>query len=413
MFTANSPEQQEQAIAYSRDDGYTWTLYANNPVIAINSKNFRDPKVIYHADSGNWVMVLAYATEFTIGVFTSPDLTTWTPASNFSYAGLLGLQYECPNLVQMPYKNASTGETISTVWLLYISINPGAPLGGSVGQYFAGDFNGTHFTPLDNAARIADFGKDNYATQFFYRNDDFGTEDAVSMAWASNWQYTNYVPTGPAEGWQSAASLPRRNWVQDSVRGGYVLASYPYDLDVVLGRELGSSENLVNDTLVATADASNTTGAFAISANITGLNTTLLSNTASLNITIRSSATGETLTSGQTFAGDATFWMDRGNTTAFDNPFFTDKVSTALVLQDAWELLMVVDRSVWEVFLLGGERSATQTFFAEGMMNEVEVSVAALNEGSVVSVKVWELKSTWAEMEEGMGDVRGNVSAIG
>jgi beta-fructofuranosidase len=72
------------------------------------------------------------------------------------------------------------------VWLLQLSINPGAPLGGSITEYFPGEFNGTHFVPFDAAARIADFSKDNYAGQFFYGIP--GDHRQVSMAWASNWQ---------------------------------------------------------------------------------------------------------------------------------------------------------------------------------------------------------------------------------
>lgn len=45
------------------------------------------------------------------------------------------------------------------MWLLTISINPGAPLGGSITQYFPGSFNGTHYTPIDGATRIGDFAK--------------------------------------------------------------------------------------------------------------------------------------------------------------------------------------------------------------------------------------------------------------
>jgi beta-fructofuranosidase len=106
------------------DGGYTFTNYANNPVISIGSDQFRDPQVTWYQD--HWVMVVAYAQEFTIGIFTSPDLKSWTHASNFSHHGLLGLQYEVPNLVKMPMKGGSS------MYLLLISINPGAPLGGSI-----------------------------------------------------------------------------------------------------------------------------------------------------------------------------------------------------------------------------------------------------------------------------------------
>lgn len=411
MYTANGPDDQNQNIAYSYDDGYSWEYFSGNPVIAIGSIQFRDPKVIWHIPTETWVMVLAFAQEFTVGVYTSPDLLNWTHASNFSHAGLLGLQYECPNLVEIPYANED-GDT-EPIWLMYISIQPGAPLGGSVGQYFPGQFNGTHFEPVDNVARLADFGKDNYATQFFYRDGEDGSDDGISIAWASNWQYTNYVPTGPAEGWQSATSLPRRNWVKksDAARGDYVLMSYPYDITAVQGRVLSSNDSLGNGTVTASA-GEDATGAIMIQANVTNLNTTGISITASLNITIRSSETGESLLAGQAFAGDPAFWMDRGNTTGFDNMYFTDKVSTGLVLSDSWELLMVVDRSLWEVFLMGGEKSATQTYFPKGLLDEVEVSVGGINAAAEVSIGVWELDSAWASEAGDDGVVRGNTTSV-
>lgn len=81
--------------------------------------------MIWYPETNSWVMVVAYAAEFTIGIFTSPNLKNWTHASNFSHHGLLGRQYECPNLIQIPLEGSD-----SPAWLLWISINPGAPLGG-------------------------------------------------------------------------------------------------------------------------------------------------------------------------------------------------------------------------------------------------------------------------------------------
>jgi len=72
----------------------------------------------------------------------------------------------------------------TSMYLTVISINPGAPLGGSIMQYFPGSFNGTHFEAVDGAARLTDFGKDSYASQFFYGVHD--TEDQVFIAWSSN-----------------------------------------------------------------------------------------------------------------------------------------------------------------------------------------------------------------------------------
>ena len=172
----DGPGPQTQNIAYSREGGYTFTLYEGNPVIDSTSTHSRDPKVIWY--EACWVMVVAFTQEFAIVIYTSPDLKAWKPTSNFSYAGVLGLQYECPNMVQTPVEN-----TEESIYLMYISKNLGAPKGYSIGQYFPGMFNGTHFTAVDSVTRIADFGKDNHAAQFFYGTDE--NEAPISVAWAS------------------------------------------------------------------------------------------------------------------------------------------------------------------------------------------------------------------------------------
>lgn len=202
MYTLNTMQEQTQDIAYSTDGGFTFTKYAGNPVISIGSTQFRDPKVLWYAPTQSWVAVISYAQDFVIGIYTSPNLTNWTHASNFTHTGLLGLQYECPNLVALPMlTNASIAEPLdpsnfasTDMYILQISINPGASQGGSISQYFPGTFNGTSFTPADAATRLTDFGKDNYAGQFFYNIPS--TSPQISIAWASNWEYAQNVPTG-------------------------------------------------------------------------------------------------------------------------------------------------------------------------------------------------------------------------
>jgi beta-fructofuranosidase len=103
----------------------------------------------------------------------------------------------------MPIANSDASN-----YILAVSVNLGAPQGGSTTQYFPGDFNGTHFTPVDSATRIADFGKDNYAAQFFYGVPE--TEEQLSIVWASNWGHCQNVPTGETEGWRSSMSVPRQ-----------------------------------------------------------------------------------------------------------------------------------------------------------------------------------------------------------
>jgi beta-fructofuranosidase len=84
-----------------------------------------------------------------------------------------------------------------------IGINPGAPLGGGTNVYFVGNFDGTSFQADDASVRVMDFGKDYYAVQTFNSARD---GEAIAIGWASNWQYTQVVPTFP---WRGAFSIPR------------------------------------------------------------------------------------------------------------------------------------------------------------------------------------------------------------
>ncbi len=399
IYTLNTPREETQEIAYSFDGGYTFTKYANNPVISINSTQFRDPKVIWYAPTESWVMSIAYAQEFVIGIYTSPDLKNWTHASNFSNYGLLGLQYECPNLVPMPMNGSN-----ESMYLLLLSINPGAPLGGSITQYFPGTFNGTVFTAVDSAARIADFGKDNYAGQFFYGIPD--DEPQISIAWASNWQYAQVVPTGSSEGWRSAMSLPRVNTLANITRVGYDLISEPYDLTPLYDSELARNDSLGNGTVLidySTLDS----GALHFEANISNIPTA--NATGTLNFTFTSSVTGESLRGGFFIGVEVPFWLDRGYIRGFDNPFFTDKFSTTHLISDGqFRMSGVIDRSILEVFLDGGERSATSTFFPEGSLDQLSISTSDLSSNVTVSVIVWGLESAWASEENVNGTVIGN-----
>lgn len=403
IYTLNTPQEETQNIAFSYDGGYTFEKYSGNPVISINSTQFRDPQVIYHKETSKWVMVVAYAQEFTIGIFTSTNLLKWEHSSNFTHHGLLGLQYECPNMVSIPMEGSE-----ELMYLLAISINPGAPMGGSITQYFPGSFNGSHFTAVDSVARIADFGKDNYAAQWFYGTPD--GQNPVSIGWASNWQYCNDVPTG-AEGWRSAMSLPRVNYLKNVTGAGFDLVSTPYDLTPVLDSLLESNDDFGNGSL-SVPFANVTSGALYFAANVSGIPTDGTA-TGIVNFTISASKTNESL-SGGFYIGGGDFWLNRGKAGKFgnDNPFFTDKFSTNIPVSTngTWSLEGTVDRSILEVFLEGGERSATLSFFPEAALDTFVFTTADINTNATISVKVWSLKSAWAAQQGSDGLVSGNVA---
>ncbi len=217
IFTHHKPELeragrqdfQYQSIAYSNDRGRSWMKYNGNPVIPNTEKirDFRDPKVIWHEDSQQWIMV--FAAQNHIKLWGSPNLINWTHLSDFGREwGSHGGVWECPDL--FPIQVGNTGET---KWVMLLSINPGGPNGGSATQYFVGDFDGKTFT-LDPsfAAQVSgeqavwlDHGRDNYAGVTW---SDIPDSDGrrIFMGWMSNWDYANVVPT---EAWRSAMTLPR------------------------------------------------------------------------------------------------------------------------------------------------------------------------------------------------------------
>ncbi|WP_257792242.1 glycoside hydrolase family 32 protein [Bordetella trematum] len=197
VYTRAGPQRQAQELACGPLAGTPLTPYEGNPVLDIGSGAFRDPKVFWHPPSRCWVMVIALARRHQIIIYTSPDLRRWREASRFGLAGLLGLDYECPDLVELPVEGGGSR------WVLFISINPGAPLGGSAVQYFVGDFDGQRFTPLDGATRLLDSGPDCYALQTFANLPG----ETLAMAWMSNWLYAADTPAWPARG---AMTLARR-----------------------------------------------------------------------------------------------------------------------------------------------------------------------------------------------------------
>lgn len=206
---------QYQGIAYSLDEGDTWTKYEGNPVIGNDTiKDFRDPKVFWHDATQKWVMLLVAGDH--LKIYNSTNLTEWTYLSDFGKnQGAHGGVWECPDLFELEI--AGTQEK---KWVLLISINPGAPNGGSGTQYFVGDFDGTRFTSSQKEHKWVDWGADNYAGVTYNGLPD---SERTFMGWMSNWNYAQETPT---EVWRSAMTLPRKLSLFKNNTGTY-LKNYP------------------------------------------------------------------------------------------------------------------------------------------------------------------------------------------
>ena len=191
LYTS-AAEVQSQSLAYSLDGGDTFIKYPGNPILTADIADFRDPNMFWNEEIGKWNLILACGQEMRI--YTSDNLIDWKEESRFgqSYGSHDGV-WECPDLFKLPVEGTSEEK-----WVLFCNINPGGPSGVSATQYFIGDFDGSKFTLdnpemyLDGRAIWQDYGKDHYAAVSFSNAPD-GRHTMI--AWMSNWEYANNVPT--------------------------------------------------------------------------------------------------------------------------------------------------------------------------------------------------------------------------
>ena len=194
MVAIYSYNTQTQGVAYSTDDGRTWTKYAGNPIIDALAPDFRDPKVFWYDNTQQWIMSIAAGRE--IQFFKSSNLLDWEYMSNFRVPGTSGV-WEVPDLFPLEING-------QTKWILLVSINGGAPAGGSGTMYFVGDFDGEQFVQ-DNPQEILwlDYGADNYAGTTFYNAPD---DQRIHIGWMNNWVYAESIPTAT---WRGSMTIPR------------------------------------------------------------------------------------------------------------------------------------------------------------------------------------------------------------
>lgn len=189
---------QSQSMAYSLDNGKTFTKYEGNPILTSSERDFRDPKVFWYAPGKHWVMMLAVGQHMEI--YSSANLKEWKKESEFgAMQGAHGGVWECPDLVEIPVEG-----TREKKWVLICNLNPGGPFGGSAAQYFVGSFDGKKFVnESPTQTKWMDWGKDNYATVTWNNAPD---GRCIALGWMSNWQYANNVPTHQ---YRSANTLAR------------------------------------------------------------------------------------------------------------------------------------------------------------------------------------------------------------
>lgn len=196
---------QAQSLAYSVDGGENFIKYKENPVIEFDDPDFRDPKVIWMEEPGQWVMVVSLPRQYKVQFYASDNLIDWTFLSDFGPDGATSGIWECPDLFPL----AVDGNPDNKRWVLHVDINPGSIAGGSGSQFFIGDWDGREFISDEAISSDeviwVDYGTDFYAAVTW---SDIPEEDGrrIWVGWMNNWMYANQIPTYP---WRSAQSIPR------------------------------------------------------------------------------------------------------------------------------------------------------------------------------------------------------------
>ena len=225
-FYTSAARRQTQSMAISKDNGMTFEKFAGNPVLVSTEEDFRDPKAFWNPEIQAWNLILAVGQEMRI--YSSADLKEWKYESSFGQEyGCHDGVWECPDLMKLQVRG-----TDKQKWMLICNINPGGPYGGSATQYFVGEFDGHKFTceSKPEVTKWMDCGKDHYATVTF---DNAPDGRKIALAWMSNWQYANQVPT---KQFRSANSVPRDLGLFEYDGETYCSVTPSKELDAIRGK---------------------------------------------------------------------------------------------------------------------------------------------------------------------------------
>ena len=337
-FYTSAGHHQTQSMAVSKDGGRTFKKYSGNPVLSTSDvPDFRDPKAFWNEDIKAWNLILAAGQEMCI--YSSKDLKEWKYESSFGkeYGNHSGV-WECPDLFPITYHPSPN--TTETKWVLLCNINPGGPFGGSATQYFVGQFDGKKFTceSMPKVTKWLDYGKDHYATVSFYNAPD---NRRVVLAWMSNWQYANQVPT---KQFRSANSIPRDLGLFTHGEETYVSVVPSKEMMAVRGNKLKKP----TETCEVLVDTKNSTEI-------------VLSNTKGEQVVMIYDAAKQTFTMDRTKSGDIEF------SEAF--PCVTEAPTYGQIKQ----LRIFIDRCSIEAFDADGKMAMTNLVFPSEPYNTIKV----------------------------------------
>lgn len=345
---------QYQSLAYSLDEGKSWTKYKGNPVLPNPGIwDFRDPKVMWHAATRQWVMTLA--TKQSITFYGSGDLKSWKRLSEFGEGiGAHGGVWECPDLFPLSVNGLSK-------WVLLVSINPGSPSGGSGTQYFVGNFDGENFVADHTDTRWVDYGADDYAGITWSNTGN----RKIFMGWMSNWNYANQVPT---QAWRGAMTIPRELTLK-MVGKEFYLRSVPVkELAAITGKAVVLRNVKIDGRQKLSAKVEAFKGKYKIALTAPG----------DVDFALQfSNVKGDELTVGYQKSSNS-FYVDRTKSgqLAFEKSFSRKTTAPRISKNRNITLTLVLDVASVEVFADEGLSVLTDTFFSNGLLNGLHIQTS-------------------------------------
>lgn len=329
-----------QCIAFSNDRGRTFTKYAGNPVVPHIAAENRDPKVVWHAPTRQWIMTL-FLDGNTYRFLSSPDLKKWTTLHDIS----VPKTSECPDFFEMPVE----GEPGTTRWVWT----------GANGNYLVGAFDGKRFVP-EVMTQSVHSGTNYYAVQTY---SDLPGNRRVQVAWMNGGKY-------PEMPFNQQMSCPYEFRLRKHGYNSYRIFALPVrELEQLRGTPLTWKDltlqpganplaSLKGDVWDIVAEIEPGT-AKEVGFRIFGR---------TVNYTVKERARDNTLASGE--------------------------YATTLGLRNGrFDLRILVDRASIEVFGNGGEAVIPACFLPEAG-NGLELYSAG-GAAKVVSLKIYPMKSIW------------------
>nr|WP_321410440.1 glycoside hydrolase family 32 protein [uncultured Carboxylicivirga sp.] len=353
---------ESQGIAFSMDEGITWTKYKSNPILNNNGEqDFRDPKVFWNRETELWQMVLAVGDH--IRIFSSPNLLDWKFESNFKpneTSEPLGV-WECPDLFPLKYNG-------NTKWVMIINHGDKGPNGGSCTRYFIGDFDGNTFQQAQDA-RWLDYGTDFYAGVTFSNVPD---DKKYLISWMSNWKYANQTPT---KVWRSAMTIPRE-LVLDMDSSGYFIRQH-----ITEGLHALKSNTIVQEQISSNYHLSNIDLSQAL--------ISFRSISELLKIKIGNSSEHIIIE-----INDDSVVIDRSNSGVVDfSDRFATKVQSMPISEAITECKIILDRSSIELLLNDGKYSMTNIFFPNEKYSEL--SITGEKDSKITHLKIDHIARIW------------------